>query len=203
MNLIMQSKMNGKQNMSKKNKKMHGTRPNKLHGKTRKNTFYHRKSTKPHSNNAKSAQLQYTPEVAGHPPIEVQFAKKLAANEPAIRDKAVKKLKKWLMSRSSICGEESKSTFNESEMLRLWKGLHYCFWMSDKPLVQEELAEKIASIFHCFKANEESAQLYLRCFLITLGREWIGIDKHRMDKFMMLTRRMIRQSFVYVAEKNW
>ena len=47
----------------------------------------------------------------------------------------------------------SKPTFNSSEMLRLWKGLHYCFWMSDKPLVQEELAEKIASLIHCFKVQ--------------------------------------------------
>jgi ribosomal RNA-processing protein 1 len=31
-------------------------------------------------------------------------------------------------------------------MMRLWKGLHYCFWMSDKPLVQEELAEAIGSM---------------------------------------------------------
>ena len=46
---------------------------------------------------------------------------------------------------------ESKHTFDNSEMLRLWKGLHYCFWMSDKPLVQEELAGKIATLIHCFK----------------------------------------------------
>jgi ribosomal RNA-processing protein 1 len=31
-------------------------------------------------------------------------------------------------------------------ILRLWKGLYYCYWMSDKPLVQEELADNIASI---------------------------------------------------------
>lgn len=180
-------------------------KPKKLHGKSKK-TFIHKKYIKSNSHNGKSnsKQFQYTPEVGEIPPVEVQFAKKLAANEPAVRDKAIKKLKKWLMSRSSICdGEVSKATFNDSEMLRLWKGLHYCFWMSDKPLVQEELAEKIASIIHCFKTHEESALLYLECFLMTLGREWIGIDKHRMDKFMMLTRRMMRQSFVYVAEKNW
>ncbi len=26
----------------------------------------------------------------------------------------------------------SKKDFSEEEMLRIWKGLHYCFWMSDK-----------------------------------------------------------------------
>ena len=33
----------------------------------------------------------------------------------------------------------------ESELLKLWKGLFYCMWMSDKPLVQEELAKRAFS----------------------------------------------------------
>jgi hypothetical protein len=28
----------------------------------------------------------------------------------------------------------------EQELLKLWKGLFYCMWMSDKPLVQDDLA---------------------------------------------------------------
>ena len=35
----------------------------------------------------------------------------------------------------------------EEEIMRIWKGLHYCFWMSDKPLVQEELAETIGEFY--------------------------------------------------------
>ena len=190
--------------LNKKSKRPHGAKPKKLHGKNKKPQFRREKGVMKHSKIKKHKTPQYVPEAGARPPIEIQFAQKLAANEPTIRDKAVKKLKKWLISRSDISGDENiTSPFNDHEMLRLWKGLHYCFWMSDKPLVQEELAEKIASIIHCFKADEESAQLYLRCFLLTLGREWAGIDRHRMDKFMMLTRRMMRQAFVYVAEKNW
>lgn len=40
----------------------------------------------------------------------------------------MKKLRSWLRSRGSDLGED--------EILRIWKGLFYCFWMSDKPLVQ-------------------------------------------------------------------
>ena len=32
-------------------------------------------------------------------PLEIQFAQKLAGNEPQTRDRAVKKLKKWLAAR--------------------------------------------------------------------------------------------------------
>ena len=41
---------------------------------------------------------------------------------------------------------------SKDEVLRIWKGLFYCYWMSDKPLVQEELAEKISAMVHCFDA---------------------------------------------------
>ena len=69
---------------------------------------------------------------------EVLFAQKLAANDPTQRNRAVKKLQKWLQLRGSLLTKE--------EIMRIWKGLHYCFWMSDKPLIQEELAETIGIV---------------------------------------------------------
>ena len=61
-------------------------------------------------------------------------------------------------------------------MMRLWKGLYYCFWMSDKPLVQEELAESISSFIKCFH-SQDSSLLFIQSFLQTFGREWFGIDR--------------------------
>lgn len=130
-------------------------------------------------------------------PPEVIFAQNLASNDKVIRDRAVKKLKKWLGSRAAI-----GKCVSEEEMLKIWKGLHYCYWMSDKPLIQEELADNIANIVSCFK-HEESSLFFFKSFLVTLGREWFGIDRLRMDKFMMLVRRCLRQMLAYVKEKEW
>ena len=124
---------------------------------------------------------------------EVLFAQKLAANDPTQRNRAVKKLQKWLQLRGALLTKE--------EILRIWKGLHYCFWMSDKPLVQEELAETIGHLVHCF--NSENALVFIEAGLITEGREWVGIDQWRMDKFMMLMRRYLRQIFNFLAKDNW
>ena len=44
---------------------------------------------------------------------------------------------------------------------------------------------------------------FIECGLLTEGREWVGIDQWRMDKFMMLTRRYLRQIFTYLAKSNW
>ena len=78
-------------------------------------------------------------------------------------------------------------------MLKLWKGLFYCMWMSDKPLVQEDLAETISALVHSF-ANRQTGLLYSKVALTTMAREWGGIDTWRMEKFLMviLTHRLLR-----------
>jgi len=126
-------------------------------------------------------------------PIENVMAQKLAANEPWARSKAVKKIKKWF---------SVKANFEEEEMMKIWKGLYYCFWMSDKPLVQEELAETISSFVNHFK-NKETSFLYIKCFLKTFLREWFGIDRWRTDKFMLFTRRFLKHIFKFAASHNW
>ena len=40
-------------------------------------------------------------------------------------------------------------------------------------------------------------------FFATMGREWVGLDRFRMDKFMMLTRRFVRQTFVFAQKRDW
>ena len=127
-------------------------------------------------------------------PVEVQFAQKLASNDPTLRNKAVKKIKKWFSARTE--------PFSEAEMMRLWKGLYYCYWMSDKPLVQEELAENMSSFISSFKSKESSI-VFIKSFLSTFGREWFGIDRWRVDKFMMFTRRFLRSIFKFVAKYDW
>lgn len=86
--------------------------------------------------------------------------------------------------------------------MRLWKGLFYSMWMSDKPLNQENLATKIASLLSCFDRYESSVQFFAM-FLKTMALEWNGIDQWRIDKFMMLVRKMTRDMLRIIQEKNW
>merc|ERR1719334_1306083 len=86
--------------------------------------------------------------------------------------------------------------------MRIWKGLFYCFWMSDKPLIQEELAENISSMVSSFNCVENSL-IFITCFAKTFQREWFGIDRWRMDKTMMFVRRFLRHVFKLIASKSW
>ncbi|KAM4558257.1 ribosomal RNA processing protein 1 homolog B isoform 2-T2 [Odontesthes bonariensis] len=129
---------------------------------------------------------------------EVQLAQRLASNEKPVRSRAMKKLRKYI----SVRSQREAGGFSGDELLKLWKGLFYCLWMQDKPLLQEELSNQISTLIHSF--DEIDGQLlYLESFLQTLKREWTGIDRLRMDKFFQLVRFMFRQTFEVLKSKNW
>uniref|UniRef100_A0A3Q1BKR5 Ribosomal RNA processing 1 n=1 Tax=Amphiprion ocellaris TaxID=80972 RepID=A0A3Q1BKR5_AMPOC len=129
---------------------------------------------------------------------EVQFAQRLASNERPIRSKALKKLRKYINARS----QRASDGFTGDELLKLWKGLFYCLWMQDKPLLQEELSKQISTLIHSFNDTDKQL-LYLESFLLTFKREWTGIDRLRMDKFFQLVRFVFRQTFEALKRKNW
>ncbi|XP_058129560.1 LOW QUALITY PROTEIN: ribosomal RNA processing protein 1 homolog [Anopheles ziemanni] len=129
---------------------------------------------------------------------EIRFARALAGNDPKLRSKVLKNLKTWLTTRS-----QSTFAFSDEDFMRLWKGLFFCMWMSDKPLVQEELAESVGTLIRCFDENVPVALQFYKAFMATMGLEWFGIDRWRMDKFMMFIRRVTRQMLFVVHGSDW
>ncbi|CAB3406532.1 unnamed protein product [Caenorhabditis bovis] len=128
--------------------------------------------------------------------VEVVFAQKLACGEPVTRQRALRVLHDWIREQSS------KKPFNEEDLMRLCKGLHYVMWMQDKMLLQEELADKIGGLINIFGSEEEKI-LYVKCFLKSISKEWPHIDRWRMDKFLMEIRRMLKFTFAHLRELNW
>ena len=104
---------------------------------------------------------------------ESKFARKLASNEAKVRNRALKRLRMYLTIRSKNDGSKAasstmhctcasrsacaprhfvRSDFDHLEMLKLWKGLYFCMWMADKPLVQVcgvELSNLFVLPFFC------------------------------------------------------
>ncbi|NXU51959.1 RRP1B protein, partial [Turnix velox] len=129
---------------------------------------------------------------------EIQFAQRLAANEKRIRDRALKKLRNYI----SVRTQRPAGGFSQEELLKIWKGLFYCMWMQDKPLLQEELADNISQLIHVIQ-NTEARHLFIQTFWQTMNREWNGIDNLRLDKYYMLMRRILRQSFEVLKRNEW
>ncbi|XP_069691142.1 ribosomal RNA processing protein 1 homolog A isoform X2 [Periplaneta americana] len=128
---------------------------------------------------------------------EIAFAKVLAGNNKRLRDRGIKKLKKWLTVRS-----RGECEFTDDDFMRICKGLFYCMWMADKLIVQEELAETISRLIHCFNRTSLAVS-FVKCFFRTMVNEWFGIDQFRYDKFMTLVRRFLRQTFEFCRKHEW
>ncbi|KAF9454115.1 Nop52-domain-containing protein [Macrolepiota fuliginosa MF-IS2] len=123
------------------------------------------------------------------------LAKYFASTEKKTRDKAVKNLVTFL-------SEAPEDALSKPEMDKLWKGIFYCFWMSDKPLVQQALAGELAELLLTITSTTASLA-FLRGFWVTIVREWNGIDRLRIDKFYMLVRRFVNVSFRLLIRANW
>uniref|UniRef100_A0A8C8YGP6 Ribosomal RNA processing 1 n=1 Tax=Prolemur simus TaxID=1328070 RepID=A0A8C8YGP6_PROSS len=131
-------------------------------------------------------------------PPEIQLAQRLAGNEQVTRDRAVRKLRKYIVART----QRAAGGFSHDELLKVWKGLFYCMWMQDKPLLQEELGRTISQLVHAFQTTE-AQHLFLQTFWQTMNREWTGIDRLRLDKFYMLMRMVLNESFKAVKVRGW
>jgi len=126
----------------------------------------------------------------------ISFAKRLAHNNKAVREQTLKKLQRWLITKSK------NGTLNQDELLKIFKGLYYSMWYSDKPLLQEGLAVEISSMLGSLPQRSDSVE-YFTAFCTTISREWTGIDRLRLDKFYMFIKTFIKRGIVFCESCEW
>ena len=122
-------------------------------------------------------------------------------------------------SRSPSCGKDCSTAGPPFQSPRQLP--HVCpgFWMSDKPRVQQDLAQELAELLLTITSIPSSLS-FLKGFWITTVREWNGIDRlryvlyafpvllaaqssPRMDKYYMLVRRFLNASFRLLIRAKW
>ncbi|CBX92342.1 similar to nucleolar protein NOP52 variant [Plenodomus lingam JN3] len=120
------------------------------------------------------------------------FIRNLASSDKKIRDHALNSLKTYLGAQSEI---------SELDLLKLWKGLFYCLWMQDKPVLQQRLSRDLASLVPTLRTPVVLP--FLRAFFLTIAREWKQIEALRLDKYLYLIRQYINASFTFLSRNNW
>lgn len=108
------------------------------------------------------------------------------------RDKALQSLRTFLSGRREL---------PTLELLKLWKGLFYCMWMSDRPRTQQALADSLADLVSILPSS--TVIPFLRAYWQTMQREWTNIDVLRMEKFLLLTRRYLGATFQVLQRGKW
>lgn len=73
--------------------------------------------------------------------------------------------------------------------------------MCDRPLPQQQLCTDLAAVLWALPAA--AVPRWLRAFWATMAREWTtGIDVLRMEKFLLLVRRMLGVSLVWMQQQQ-
>ncbi|XP_015371299.1 PREDICTED: ribosomal RNA processing protein 1 homolog [Diuraphis noxia] len=129
---------------------------------------------------------------------EIELTKLLASNDPKTRSDGIKQIKQLLLKHSG----DTSDAFQLNDYLIIWRGLFYFMWMSDKPLPQETATEKISNLIHSCTSYQGKI-LFLDAFFLTIKDDWMSISQHRIDKFMMLVRRCLRQLLFTFVNCDW
>jgi len=113
------------------------------------------------------------------------FVKELASSDRRTRDKALESLTLFLRARRDL---------SILELLKVWKGLFFCFYHSDRPLTQQALARALSYSLVPTLPREILHQ-FLRAFWITIGRDFHSLDRLRLDKYLFLIRCYVGVAF--------
>ncbi|KAK1831927.1 nucleolar protein,Nop52-domain-containing protein [Podospora conica] len=120
------------------------------------------------------------------------FIKNLASSDRKIRTSALASLHSFLSAR------QIASSLGPIDILKLWKGLFFAMWMCDRPIPQQNLCNELADLI--FVLPRDAVVPWLRGFWATMSREWTGIDVLRMEKFLLLVRRVVGAGFRWMKK---
>jgi ribosomal RNA-processing protein 1 len=95
------------------------------------------------------------------------------------------------------------------QSLQIWTSLFYTLYMHDTrasaPLSTQTLIATITTILLTTKITQGNPRLKLALtigFWETICREWNGIDQHRLDKYLLLIRFMLRAVFMLLYDST-
>ncbi|KAL6945376.1 hypothetical protein ACO0QE_002828 [Hanseniaspora vineae] len=136
------------------------------------------------------------------------FVKTLASNNRSTRQSALESLNKYLQ----------KKDLKQQDYDKLWKGLYYSMWFSDRPRPQQRLANELGELFvndvfvknnavtnakSKLPQNQENFIKFAKSFWKVILLEWMKIDHHRLDKYLLLIRRVFYNQILYLHVQKY
>lgn len=138
------------------------------------------------------------------------FVKQLSSNSRPVREKSLEALRTFLLS-------DKVKHSKQLQFDKLWKGLYYAMWFSDRPRPQQRLANKLGELYQLYfdeednkredheqiSANDKAFIKFSKAFWKVLCIEWFNIDRYRLDKYLLLVRRVFFNQIKYLQSRQW
>ncbi|KAF3012762.1 hypothetical protein G7054_g3217 [Neopestalotiopsis clavispora] len=120
------------------------------------------------------------------------FIKNLASSDRKAREKSIETL------RTFLTASTTSRSLSKMDNLKLWKGLFYSLYMCDRPIPQQNLCAELAALADVLP--DDAVVPWFTGFWDVMSREWTGIDVLRLEKFLLLVRRVFAKSVTWVRE---
>uniref|UniRef100_A0A0G4I4F8 Uncharacterized protein n=1 Tax=Chromera velia CCMP2878 TaxID=1169474 RepID=A0A0G4I4F8_9ALVE len=114
------------------------------------------------------------------------------SSEEATRVDAVSAMHKWLKRHPNL---------DLLDYMKLWKGLWFSFWHADKKAFQTIFAVKIVKLLEAIP--EENQTTWMGAFWMTAQKNWTTLDRVRLDKYLLLVRIFLAETFAILKKKKW
>lgn len=135
------------------------------------------------------------------------FIKQLSSNNRNVREKSLEALQKVLVT-------DKLKKAKQIQYEKLWKALYYTMWFSDRPRPQQRLARKLGGLFALYSEskdidateitlNDKAFLKFSRSFWKIMALEWFNIDRFRLDKYLLLVRRVFFNQLKYLQSRKW
>lgn len=123
---------------------------------------------------------------------QMPFIRNLASSDRKLRTESLASLQSFLSSRQSLSPLDAR---------KLWTGLYYALWMTDRPRPQQALASDLANLVSDLQSA--CVEPWLAAFWSVLGTQWPHIEALRLDKFLLLVRRVFSAHVRIVKEQGY
>ncbi|KAJ2902687.1 hypothetical protein MKZ38_000272 [Zalerion maritima] len=125
------------------------------------------------------------------------FIKNLASSDRKLRTASLSSLESFLRSKRT-----SSRPLSQIDCLKLWKSLFFALWMTDRPLPQQSLCSSLSSLHSLLPPP--SVPVWWSSFFAVMSAEWTtGIDVLRMNKFLLLVRRVLGSMLSYPKSRAY
>ncbi|KAH0494567.1 hypothetical protein TgHK011_001184 [Trichoderma gracile] len=123
---------------------------------------------------------------------QMPFIKNLASSDRKLRVESLSSLQSFLSSRQILSPLDAR---------KLWTGLYYALWMTDRPRPQQALASDLANLVH--DLQDSCVETWFAAFWSVLGTQWPHIEALRLDKFLLLVRRLFAAQVRVVKQRGY
>lgn len=123
---------------------------------------------------------------------DIALLRKLADNSSNVRAKGLRTVERYVASSRDL---------SSTRALRLWKGIWFALWHTPKPVAQRDLSLELAGLVS--KVQDKNLWVFVNSFWETMIREWETLDRHRINKFMMLVRFFLNALLSRISTDEW